>query len=360
MTTAGPTGLVLESAMPNTSFPGFVSKYGAPLAVARHYGLRPRRISSVRKVYKIDTDDGSWALKRSRLAAKDILFVHQVKEHVASCGFPNVDRFLLAPSGLPYVEHGGDTYVMTRWEESRESDYDIPEDLERAAKVLARFHICARGLHPDPSFDHRVFLGKWPAKFMRRILEMKAFKETAKSLRRQTKFDERYLEHLDYFLDEAREAVALLLRSRYGELVQEGTSDLQVCHHDYSNRNVLVKPDGSAHLVDFDYTIVDIKVHDVASLILRNMRRAAWDFTRAKTVINSYSRVLELSQPEIDLIYVFLRWPQDFWQVGLQYYVEHQPWPMKRFTGILRKRTSHLEEREAFLERFRREYVSGL
>ena len=82
------------------------------------------------------------------------------------------------------------------------------------------------------------------------------------------------------------------------------------------------------------------------------MRHGVWDLNKAYFIINEYSKYYSLNDEDLGIIKAFMVYPQDFWQVGLQYYVEHQPWTMDYFLLRLERVIQDKEMREKFLKGF--------
>jgi Ser/Thr protein kinase RdoA (MazF antagonist) len=110
--------------------------------------------------------------------------------------------------------------------------------------------------------------------------------------------------------------------------------------------------DGQLCLVDFDYAIRDLRIHDLINLLVRNLRHNEWHLDVCNLILHEYHRRSKLSADEIEVMHILLSWPQDFWQVGLQYYVEQLPWPAKRFLHKLEHRIEARFMREKFLSQF--------
>jgi hypothetical protein len=82
------------------------------------------------------------------------------------------------------------------------------------------------------------------------------------------------------------------------------------------------------------------------------MRHGIWDLNKAYYILNEYGKYYPLSDEDLGVIKAFMVYPQDFWQVGLQYYVEHQPWAMDYFLLRLKRVIEDKEIREKFLKEF--------
>ena len=77
-----------------------------------------------------------------------------------------------------------------------------------------------------------------------------------------------------------------------------------------------------------------------------------WNDKKADIVINSYKRKAEVNKDEIPLIREFIRFPQTFWQIGLQMYWEQQQWEEEFFINRLTKYLDDCSERGAFVDNY--------
>jgi CotS family spore coat protein len=126
-----------------------------------------------------------------------------------------------------------------------------------------------------------------------------------------------------------------------------------VCHHDFAHHNVLIEKDGSVNLIDFDYTILDTHLHDLSSLLIRRMKNGKWDVENALFILNSYNSIYKVENDDIEIMCAFMEFPQDFWQVGIQYYWEVQPWGEEFFLKKLERILEDNIEKQDFIEEFR-------
>ncbi|HWQ30165.1 MAG TPA: CotS family spore coat protein, partial [Negativicutes bacterium] len=77
-----------------------------------------------------------------------------------------------------------------------------------------------------------------------------------------------------------------------------------------------------------------------------------WDLGKAYFILNEYDRIYGVDKDELEVIKALMTFPQDFWQIGLQYYVEKQPWAMEYFLMRLGRIVSDREIRNRFLREF--------
>lgn len=319
--------------------------------VLRAYDLNVLDVKPVRGVFRIETPRGPRCLKKVDYGVGDLLFINSAMEHLVGNGFPRVARFHPNRDGQPFTAVGNRLFVLADWIDGRECDYDLPADLDLASRTLAELHLASRGFTPPPEARNRAEWGRWPEKFWSRCVDLQAMKMTISRRRRKTRFDREFERWIDYHYRHGLKSLEILERSPYAKVTERGKAEKSFCHHDYAHHNVILNEAGLAHLIDFDYCIADIRSHDLASLIQRNMKGYGWDFNVARFILDSYSSVSPVSPDELIVMLAFFWFPQDFWQVGLQFYVEKKDWG-DRFLDILRRKTKYLAYREVFLHQF--------
>jgi CotS family spore coat protein len=112
-------------------------------------------------------------------------------------------------------------------------------------------------------------------------------------------------------------------------------------------------------MIDFDYCIVDSFLHDLSSIIIRCLKYGHWNFDTLDFIIDTYSQNTKVDNKDLYLIFCFMEFPQDFWQVGLQYYVEKQPWSEEVFIKRLRRIVGDCKERMEFMGEFQLSFLEG-
>lgn len=332
-------------------------KSGLLAMVLQQFGLTPKASRRVRSAYYLETDEGPMFLKRWKFGDDDLQFIACAHAHLTANGFRSILPFRRAIDGRSCARVDGEAFVLTDWITARESEYSDPSDLEKATEVLAELHLAARGFLPDAP-KHRIEWGNWPEKFAHRLQEMELFRTIAGGRPRPTHFDRKYQSGVDYFLDQGRTAIKMIEASPYKRLVERAKKDGGICHHDYAHHNVLLTEDGRAYIVDWDYSVCDLRIHDLASLIIRNMKVSAWDLDLAKRILEIYEGRFPVSGDELKAMAGFLTWPQDYWQIGVQYYLEDKMWTEKGFHRRLDRNFVNQRVREKFLEGFCR--LAGL
>ena len=327
-------------------------------AVLTQFNLKLHNYQPIRKVWRVKTDAGFKYLKKSRLSPAELEFIFEALEYLNARSFPNVLRLALSKNGTPFAEYRGELYILTDWVFSREMDFGILMDLKQASRFLAEFHLRSQGFSPLVNLPARTAWLNWPSKLELRLRQMDHFRELALSQRNTSDFSRLYLSYFDYYRNQGETAYQGLQNSPYQEVAQTAAANRCFCHHDFSGRNLLRAFDGRLILVDFDYSLSDLRIHDLINLVVRNLKHSHWDLDICRFILKEYHQVAALTAAEIEVMRILLIWPHDFWQVGLQYYYEKLPWPQERFFKKLESQINDQKDRERFLREFPR--VMGL
>ena len=320
--------------------------------VEKSFGLKIQQIEKVRNAYKLNTDKGPKCIKKAHASPNYFLFVFSALEHLIQRGFYGAIAYDRTVDGDICMVEDEYIYYMLSWVESRQCRFKKEEELKSAIKTAAHLHITSEGFIPPENSKPRVHYGKWPERFNKRCSDIKGFKETIEGKTRWDSFDKEYYPLIEYYLKQGYEAIELLLNSPYTDICEESKRKGQFCHHDMAEHNFLITPNGDMKIIDFDYCIMDTRLHDLASLIIRNMKRGIWDIDKAYFILNEYSKYNPIDSKDLEVIKYFMIFPQDFWQIGLQYYVEKQPWTMENFLSRLDVTRNDKDLRHSFLEKF--------
>ena len=73
------------------------------------------------------------------------------------------------------------------------------------------------------------------------------------------------------------------------------------------------------------------------------------------TIIEAYTRVLNLSKEEYKLLYILLKFPSDFYTAVSDYYYKNKDWDEDVFLARFINKLEFKEDREEFLKEFNNE-----
>jgi CotS family spore coat protein len=321
--------------------------------VENYYNIEITDIEKVKNVYKIKSSEKTYCLKVIKYEYPHFFFILSVIKHIQNRGFEKIPQILPQLNGKDYINLGEKYAYLTPWIDARECNYDNPLDIGIAALKLAELHRKSWGFELTEQMKPRIGWFKWFDHFNTRRDEILDFRKRILSKSILTEFDDIYLRNIEIELERCSQAITNLSASNYLSKMKLEVEKHGVCHHDFAHHNVLVEKDGSVNLIDFDYTILDTHLHDLSSLLIRRMKNGKWDIENALFILNSYNSIYKVENDDIEIMCAFMEFPQDFWQVGIQYYWEVQPWGEEFFLKKLERILEDNIEKQDFIEEFR-------
>lgn len=328
--------------------------------IEQNYAIKVLELEKIKNVYKIKTDDGYKCFKISRYGIEQFNFIVSAIQHLLNQGFEAVLPFVFTKEGDRFIKLNEGYGFLLDWIESREANFKNPVELKMCVDTLSRLHLASRGFNSGLGARGRRYFGKWIDKFQKRCDEILYFKAIIMNKDKFTEFDNIFLKNFDFNYKQGLKAIKDLKESNYFEIMERHKELCEFCHHDSANHNFLITPELNMYMIDFDYCILDSHLHDLASIIIRNLKHGNWNFETLEFIVAAYNENITIYDDELYLIYCFMEFPQDFWQVGLQYYVEHQPWDEEFFLRKLSRIVKDSKEKAEFLEKHEQSFVRQL
>ncbi|HEX3032577.1 MAG TPA: CotS family spore coat protein [Bacillota bacterium] len=317
------------------------------------YSFRVFKSEPSRKVFKLSTGQGDKSLKGSTLPIEDLQFMFNSMEHLWNRGFYRFARINLTSSGKAFIRQGNRHYFVSDWISGKEADYRSEQDVRITAACLAEMHETSKGLSPGSARPPKYSLGEWPENFYRKIGHLQEFLRETRPKKHKTRFDRLFLRYWDSYYEEALTALEYLRLSPYQELVNHSLLSPSLCHHDIAHHNVIIR-DGQGYLIDFDYCICDLRIHDIASLVIRVLKKNNWNTAKGEKALKYYHRHSGIWQKELKVMLPFMMFPQDFWQVAWTYYREDIGRTEKESLSRMEKVLKMNEQKKEFLREFAR------
>jgi CotS family spore coat protein len=323
--------------------------------VESNYSLKVDSIEKVKNSYKITTKDEGYCLKVIKYEFTHFNFILSAMKHLQKKGFPNIPEFIVNKYNKEYGNMEGRYVYLTKWIPSRVSNYDNPLELAMVSNKLGQLHQCSKGFNLEKGMKPRIGWFSWVNVFETRKKELLDFRNRINQKAHKSEFDLLYLENIEDEVRRAEKSIVGLQKNNYVNIMEREVFKSGFCHHDYAYHNILIDNNKNINIIDFDYCILDSHLHDLCSLLIRNMKDGKWEKKKSDLILDSYKEGFDIKQYEIPLMKEFIRFPQAFWQIGIQVYWEQQPWGEDFFINKLEKYLDDRDVREAFIN----SYFSG-
>lgn len=321
--------------------------------VQRYYGLKIDSIERVKNAYKIFSSDKVYCLKLVKYSYGHSMFIISAMKYLQKRGFEKIPQIIETKNGEDYISLGFCYAYLTDWIVSRQCSFDNHLDILIASSKLAQLHKKSEGFTITREMEPRIAWFKWVETFNTRRDEILDFKNRIRNKASKTEFDCIYLENLDEEEKRAQISAQDLINSEYFHKMSIEITKKGFCHHDFAHHNLLIQNDGSVNVIDFDYCVLDTHLHDLASLLIRTMKNGKWDLNNANYILQAYDVFYKLVQSDILIMACLMEFPQEFWQLGIQYYWEKQNWGEDFFVNKLNKIIEDRDERQEFIENFK-------
>lgn len=320
--------------------------------IEENYPIRVKEIEQVKNTYKIEAEEGRFCIKIVKYEFEHFKFILSAILYLQSRGFNKIPSILKNKKGEYYIEFLGYYAYLTEWIPARESNFDNPVELSMVSEKLAELHKCSEGFSLTKDMKPRIGWFSWIDVFNTRKNEILDFKKRISQKAYKSNFDLLYLNCIDEEIERADKCIEHLKKSNYRSLMEREVLKRGLCHHDYANHNILITSKNDIYVIDFDYCIMDTHIHDLSSLLIRAMKNGKWSKERGSLILNSYSKIAEVTEEELKVMGYFMEFPQDFWQLGIQMYWEQQPWSEELFLSRLSKYIEDRDIRTLFINSF--------
>lgn len=325
-----------------------LSRFDLYVDLFDRFNLKVTDVIPVRSIFILVTDKGKKILKKLNYSVEDLNFIYSGIKYIRN-SFDRIMDFTKTKDGEIYILWNGEIYCILDLVEGRECEFSNPIDVQIAAQGLGKLHAASEGFKSD--MKDKNMLGRTIDIFERKLEELRFFRRLANFHEIKSEFDNIFLKNADYYMKEIEGSIAALRESSYLKLCSE-EDKVVLCHHDLAHHNILINEE-LAYFVDFDYSIIDLKVHDLCNFINKAIKNSAFDINRANMIIENYCTCNSLDKRELEVLYALMKFPEDFYSISKDYYSRRKDWEEEIFLDRLVKRIEFKEDREEFLDQYK-------
>jgi Ser/Thr protein kinase RdoA (MazF antagonist) len=275
--------------------------------------LKKLSVTAYNEHYRVEVDGKPHHLViyslPEELPIKGILFEHAILRHLTEQGYAETPSLVVVnDKSLHRVD---DLYfALTEWIDGCHTEQDIDvssSELAEAARALARFHQCTKGLelHLD-YFPEHIFVYT-AAHFLDAHEELLA--QLAERVREDSDaFNDEARQNLERFLPLARTFLGGFDRALYDRV--RAADDTGVVHGDYRRINLVFADERVTKVFDYNCCFNDIRLWDAAYAALsfggKETVGPLRDLDQAAAFLREYDQVNTLTDDEWRLLPAFL------------------------------------------------------
>lgn len=330
----------------------YLVKYSLDVELFNLFGLEVYDIIPVRKVFMLITNKGDKILKKINCTLEEFQFIIDAVDYIKP-NYNKIMEFSIAKDNKKYAEWEKELYCIMNRAPGRECEYSNPIDLSIASEGIAEFHKASEGFRHKNT--KKNICGNSINNFIRKREEMQFFQNMALMYENKSEFDEMFLKNVEYYINKIQDSITFLQSSQYYKLCSE-EDKVVLCHHDLAHHNIIIN-DNEAWFIDFDYAVIDLKVHDICNFINKVIKNFAFDIDKAKLILSNYNNINEISKREMEVLYGMLIFPEDFYEISKDYYSKRKDWEEQIFISRFKRKIDLEEQRVDFLQDFKKEFL---
>lgn len=278
-----------------------------------HFGLHVKKVKPIRRILRIKTDMGTYALKRVHPREKERWkMVTELATHLGS-RFP-ISAPIATRTGQLIFAGFHHKYVLLPWINAEPVSLQNKTEWVRLTRKLARFHHYSQTFTPAHAYRKLQRIGKWQAEWKHAYRQLELFQLAAKWTRKPTETDQSWLEVAGYSTGVMENLLRYFEKIKGDQCCLESAKQGKVCHGNLHPHNVLADEQKQFYLIDWNQAVFDVRTRDLAQWLLYAFHR-----TRSGEILTillrSYQQISPLSEEEYALIYARFLYPERLMRV---------------------------------------------
>lgn len=327
----------------------YLCKYDLDMKLFESLGLEIFDLRPNRNVFLLDTKQGKKILKMINYDDERLNFIIHSTEYLREKydGILNINKL---PNGKNRFQWKGNSYILLDYFEGTEFNIANPVELEIITEAVANLHNAGMGIQEATSKEMREKnseLFKLNEHFINSKKNLECLRELVMNYKYKNEFDEIFLKEVDYHLNDIDICIELLEKSKYNELCND-KGKITLCHNDLAYHNILFNQN-KVSFIDFDYCNINLRVIDLCNFISKSIKRFGFSLEMCDSIIKKYDELNNLSKEEKELMYVYLRFPHDFYTISMQYYYKLKDWKYESFLNKFERKLEYTKEKEVLV-----------
>lgn len=326
--------------------------------ILSHYDLSEATIVKIkfkdtekqRAVYRIDSKDKTYCLKKVYYDEENLLYVYSAMEWTFKTGI-NVPRLLPTKDDNRFVKYKDMLFILTPWLNGVKCDFDNLDHVLISSRTLGKLHISSQNFIPIEGSYLREGLDNFHES------TEKHFNQLLNSINNANIYQDRFsnllLDNIDSNLELAKVSYEI------SASIDSSNLSRSLCHGDYVNKNILID-NNHISIIDFDKCKYDFSARDISYLLRRLLKRenTNWQLNLTLNVLDSYLKEGSLSSDDFKYIISYIAFPQKFWKLSRDYYKNIKRCNKNAFITLLDKGITRSNNQLEFIYALRKAFNS--
>ncbi len=317
--------------------------------VTGQYELEVENIRKGRGAWIFETDQGLKLLKEYKGSVKRLEFEEMVLDAVKDAETLKVDQYMRNREGEILSTAGdGTRFIVKSWFSDRECDLKDTREILSAVRQIAVLHKLLRNVEAREEWNLKSMISPPLYEAMdKHNRELKKARAFIRGKRRKNEFELSVIACFDQFLDQAKDArdgmEQVFLRE--GDALKESYF---VCHGELNQHHILMGKSYVA-VTEFNKMHLGLQVEDLYHFMRKVMEKHDWNMSLGNAMLDSYERVLPMSETERECLYYLFLYPEKYWKQINFYYNANKAWIPARNTEKIEGLKAQQGNRERFI-----------
>ncbi len=289
--------------------------------VLPYYNLQDSQISIIkfkntdkqRAVYRVDSNEKSYCLKKVYYNTKDLLYVYSAIEWLYRNNI-RVPKLLPTINNNRFVSYLDMLFILTPWIEGEKCSFDNINHVIRSVKKLSLIHSISRNFQPILGSASREGFDDYYISTLKHFQDL--LNASNKAFNYKDAFSRQFISNFDLNLCLAKISLDISNTIDINDLSKS------LCHGDYVNKNLIFPTDLDPWIIDFDKCKIDYCAKDLAYFMRRLLKRenTKWDLELALSVLENYNELSPLTESDLKYLISYICFPQKYWKISRDYY----------------------------------------
>lgn len=288
--------------------------------LVQEYDIVPTSILSVRSVWKVETEKGTFAAKVCDNSTQQLHYIHQSLQYLRQSGFTAVSPYVLTKAGQPFVQLEDGALYLVPWIEGR-TGRDLIERSEWIASAfsqLGTMHRMSIGKYKEQIETLQTEGNRLQQNWNQRIHRMNEFRELVNKRIYPSPIDVVFMANIDELMEMAIEATGRL--EEWLKSSEESNEIRLTLCHGRLNPEHMIQSD-ELYFINFDRANLDFPARDL-SYMIRYLTARMGEAAIVEDWLNRYVAENPLGAKEIEILNISLQYPSMLIQFLERYYSE--------------------------------------
>ncbi|MDD3223463.1 MAG: CotS family spore coat protein [Clostridium sp.] len=326
----------------------YLSKYDLDVKLFKSFNIEVYDVVPSGRVYILFTDKGTKILKKIDYTIEEFKFLNEALAYIKT-NFKRVSNFLETPNNKKFINWYGEYYCIMDGVEGRNCDFNNDKDIAKVANSMGEIHKASEGFGYKRKYKNKS--GTLITTLKRKVEEMIFFKKIAEIYDNKREFDSIFLENIDRYIKKMNDSIEYLNDKIYYKLCSEDDK-IVLCHHNLNCHNIIINDNG-VYFINFENSIIDLKVHDICNFVNNVSKKVSYDFSKFNVIIDNYLTSNTLNNEEKEVLIGMLSIPEEFYILAKNYYSKRIEEPEEISALKVKKNIKEQEMKMLFIEKLK-------